>query len=100
MAQIIDFELYKNAREDEKIEMKKIIQLEEKYNELDQLLLLMEHCVGSSFLIKLPSTNGQIISKEFPMDKDMFFFIFNGLCLKQKEITDEINQIQEENKND
>lgn len=86
MATIVDLNLYKQAKEEEKNIMKEIVSLNDKLEQYDLLTILMENCLDMSFLIKLPDGDDHFIKKEISIDKDMYKIILKAFHKKREEI--------------
>lgn len=90
MTEIINFQQYKNMKDEEKQRLKLISTLSDKCTNIDILLHSLCDSIGISFVTKHFQEGNQIVSKEHYLDDDLCNIIGDALFDYKKSLTDEI----------
>lgn len=93
MAEIINFQQYKNIKEEEKKRLKLVSTLSNRCANIDGLLHSMNDSIGVSFVTKHFGEMNQIVGKEHLIDDALYDVIVNSLSDYKKSLNDEIVEL-------
>ncbi len=93
MAEIINFQQYKNMKEEEKKRLKLVSALSNRCSNIDGLLHSMNDSIGVSFVTKHFGDMNQIVGKEHLIDDALYDVIVNALSDYKKSLNDEIVEL-------
>ena len=93
MAEIINFQQYKNMKEEEKKRLKLVSALSNRCSNIDGLLHSINDSIGVSFVTKHFGEMNQIVGKEHLIDDALYDVIVNALSDYKKSLNDEIVEL-------
>lgn len=93
IGEIISFQQYVNAKEEEQKRIRRIFTLSNRCASIDGILHSMSDSVGVSFVTKHFGELNQIVGKEHIIDDGLYDVIVNALSDYKKSLRDEIEKL-------
>ena len=93
MAEIIDFQQYKNMKEEEKKRLKLVSTLSNRCDNIDDLLHSINDSIGVSFVTKHFGEMNQIVGREYLIDDALYDVVVNALSDYKKSLNDKIVEL-------
>ena len=93
IAEIIDFQRYVNAKEEEKKRIRRVSALSNRCASIDGILHSMGDSLGVSLVTKHFGELNQIVGKEHIIDDGLYDVIVNALSDYKKSLKDEIEAL-------
>ena len=93
IGEIINFQNYVNAKEEEKRRIRGVYALSNQCANIDGILHSMSDSLGVSFVTKHFNEINQIVGKEYIIDDGLYDVIVNALSDYKKSLKDEIEEL-------
>ena len=93
IGEIINFQQYVNAKEEEKKRIRRVSALSNRCSSIDGILHSMSDSLGVSFVTKHFGELNQIVGKEHIIDDGLYDVIVNALSDYKKSLKDEIEAL-------
>ena len=93
IGEIINFQQYVNAKEEEKKRIRRVSTLSNRCASIDGILHSMSDSVGVSLVTKHFGELNQIVGKEHIVDDGLYDVIVNALSDYKKSLKDEIEEL-------
>lgn len=93
IGEIINFQQYVNAKEEEKKRIRRVSALSNRCASIDGILHSMSGSIGVSLVTKHFGELNQIVGKEHIIDDGLYDVIVNALSNYKKSLTDEIKAL-------
>lgn len=97
MAVIINYQMYVNAKTEEKQRIKKILMLSSKRDNILRLIDNINNCIGVSFVTKHLGELNQIVGKEDVIESDLLDVIISSIKKYEEDIQNEISKLKSVN---
>lgn len=94
MAVIISYQMYVNAKTEEKQRIKKILMLSSKRDNILELLNNINNCIEVSFVTKHLGEFNQIVGKEDVIESDLLDVIISSIKKYEETIQNEISNLK------